>query len=195
MKNLTFWTGNPNKLSEASGILWVELLGYTEEDLLKISELPEGDIPEVQSMDIRLIVKEKAKAVYEVLWRPVIVEDTGLFIKSLSGFPWPFVKYTLEQIGNKWILKLMEWISDRTILAVTWVCVYDWKKYISWYGEIEWVVTNQERKWEWKVFWYDPIFQPVGSEKTFAEMSWEEKNKISMRKLAFEDFIKNYNTL
>lgn len=193
MQNLTFWTGNPNKLLEASNILWVKLLGYSEEDLLKIKELPESDIPEVQSMDIRLIVKTKAKSAYEALWRPVIVEDTGLFIKSLNGFPWPFIKYTLEQIWNRWILKLMEWISDRTVLAVTGVCVYDWNKYISGYWEIEWVVTHEEKIGERKAFWYDPIFQPIGFDKTFAEMSWNEKDNISMRKLAFEDFIKNYD--
>lgn len=47
-------------------------------------------------MDITLIVEDKARRAFETVGRPVIVEDTGLFIDALGGFPGPFVKHVLE---------------------------------------------------------------------------------------------------
>ncbi len=193
MENITFWTTNRNKLKEVSWILWKEISWYTESDLQKIKNLPDSDVPEIQSRDIKTIAELKAKAVHSLLWRLVIVEDTWFFINAYNGFPWAFIKYTITDIGNKWILKLMEWVSNRTAKAITAVSLYNWNDYITGYWEVEWIITNTERKWQWKVFWYDSIFQPNCSNKTYAEMSDEEKNSISMRKIALENFLKKYN--
>jgi len=81
MENIIFGTSNQNKLKEASDILWVKLSGYTKYDLQKIKKLTEGDIPEIQSKDIKIIAELKAKAVYDLLWKIIVVEDSWFFIK------------------------------------------------------------------------------------------------------------------
>lgn len=137
MEDLTFWTGNKHKLSEASAILWIELKWYTQEDLDKIRETCGWDIPEIQSMDILKIIKAKAKEAYNILKRPIIVEDSGLFINALNWHPGPFIKYVLEWPGLDAIFKMMQWFKNRSAQAITWVCMYDWNNYIIWYWELE----------------------------------------------------------
>lgn len=188
MNNLTFWTTNPHKLEEANTILWMGLKWYSEFDLEKIKRAYGWDIPEIQSMDIIKIVRRKAKDVWGILGRPVIVEDTWLFINELKWFPGPFVKYIVDWPGLDVIFKMMRWVSDRTAKAITGVCMYDWDKYIIWYWELNWFIPEQPR---WNKFWWSNAFEPFWSAKTFWEMTESEKNQISMRKLALEDFMRN----
>lgn len=189
MKNLTFWTSNPHKLAETRGILWFEIKWYTPEDLEKIKAACSWDLKEIQSMDIIEIVKRKSKDVFDILGRPVIVEDTGYFIDSLGWFPWPFVKYIVD--GPAWIetlFKMMEWNNNRTVRAITWVSMYDWEKYTVWYWELEWRIPEKPRG---DKFWWSNAFEVKWLNKTFWEITEEEKNHISMRKIALLDFIKN----
>ena len=190
MNNLTFWTTNPHKLKEARAILWVELKWYTNLDLIKIDKAYGWDIPEIQSMDVLEIVRRKAKDVWGILGRPVIVEDTWLFINSLKWFPGPFVKYIVD---DSWpwldvIFKMMRWVSDRTAKAITGVCMYTWDKYITGYWELDWYIPETPR---WNKFWWSNAFEQIWNSKTFWEMTEYEKNQISMRKLALEDFERN----
>lgn len=189
MEDLTFWTGNLHKLSEASAILWIELKWYTPEDLAKIQAECGWDIPEIQSMNILKIVKAKAKEAYNILKRPILVEDSGLYIEALNWFPGPLIKYVIEWPGLDAIFKMMDSISNRTAQAITWVCMYDWTEYITGYWVLDWIITETPR---WDKFWYSNAFEPVWTGKTFWEMTEDEKNQISMRKIAFLNFKKNY---
>lgn len=186
--NITFWTTNKHKLSEASSILWTELKGYSKEDLETISEYYGWDIREIQSMDIMEVVKFKAKEAYLALKRPIMVEDTGLYIDALNSFPWPLVKYVIEWPWLEAIFKMMEWKEDRNAKTITWVAMFDWTDFVIWYWELEGMITEFPR---WDKFWYSNWFQPKWSDKTFWEMEEEEKNTLSMRKLAFDDFKSN----
>lgn len=58
---------------------------------------------EIQSTSLDEIAEEKARDAYRKLGRPLIVEDTGLFIDSLHGFPGPYSSYVHETIGNQGI--------------------------------------------------------------------------------------------
>ncbi|EKE27475.1 MAG: hypothetical protein ACD_3C00202G0001 [uncultured bacterium (gcode 4)] len=186
MQNLTFWTGNPHKLSEASAILWIELKWYAPEDLEKIKNSCNWDLTEIQSMDVIEIIKRKAKDAYEILWRPIMIEDTGLFIEALNGFPWPLVKYVIDWPWLEAIFKMMAWFKNRSAEAITGVCMYDWDEYTIWYWCLKWNIVEVPR---WDKFWYSNAFEPVWSEKTFWEMTEDEKNLISMRRIAFLDFV------
>lgn len=186
----TFWTWNAHKLEEASAILWVKLHWYSADDIKKIYIAHWREIPEIQSMDIIEIAKKKAKSIFEVLHRPVIVEDTWLFFDSLKGFPWPFVKYIVDE---KWpwiglLFKMMDWVKDRTARAITWVCSFDWNKYTIWHWELVWIIPEKPRG---NQFWWSNAFEPDWTWKTFWEMTENEKNQISMRKIALLDFMFN----
>jgi inosine/xanthosine triphosphate pyrophosphatase family protein len=83
---------------------------------------------------------------------------------------------------------MMRWVSDRTAKAITGVCMYTWDKYIIWYWELDWFIPDAPR---WNKFWWSNAFEPIWKSKTFWEMTEYEKNQISMRKLALEDFERN----
>lgn len=69
MKNIKFATGNQNKLMEAR-----EILGFEIEQL-------DIDIDEIQEIDVRMVIERKAKATFERVGAPVLVEDTSLEIE------------------------------------------------------------------------------------------------------------------
>lgn len=103
-KIITYITGNWAKIDSAKKAL--EPLGYTI-DNLKI------DVPEIQADDVTEVSKYSAKWACEKLGKAVLVNDSGLFVKSLKGFPGVYTHYADDTIGEDGLLKLMEGIEDR----------------------------------------------------------------------------------
>src|SRR4030042_4976562 len=68
---------------------------------------------EIQSDSLIEIAQISAQEAFKRCHMPVIVEDAGLFIDALNGFPGPYAAYTYKTIGNKGLLKLMENVEDR----------------------------------------------------------------------------------
>ncbi|MFB5598187.1 MAG: non-canonical purine NTP pyrophosphatase, partial [Nitrosopumilaceae archaeon] len=66
------------------------------------------DLEEIQSDSVNQIALRKVQDAFKQCRKPVIIEDDGLFIKSLKGFPGPFSSYVFKTIGNKGILKLVK---------------------------------------------------------------------------------------
>jgi len=112
------------------------------------------------------------------------VEDTGLFIDALNGFPGALAAYVHKSIGLQGILKLLEGVENRKAHFDAAVA------YGAPPGRI-WVFTGRVygrislKEAGSGGFGFDPLFVPEGFDKTFAEMSLEEKSKISHRALAF----------
>ncbi|MCC6051949.1 MAG: hypothetical protein LM585_01760, partial [Fervidicoccaceae archaeon] len=84
MRRIYFATSNKNKFNEASRIL--EKYGY---ELVLFS----FEKKELQSTDLGEIALQSALIAYTYVNAPVVVEDSGLFIKALNGFPGPFSSY------------------------------------------------------------------------------------------------------
>ncbi len=148
---------------------------------------------EIQSEDLAEIAKFSAEIAFSTLKEPVIVEDTGLFIDSLNGFPGPYTSYARKTIGLEGILKLMEGKNDRRARFVTYLAYADSINTKVFVGEVRGVIADSIRGS--KGFGFDPIFVPEGSDKTFAEMDVEEKSKHSHRAKAFRafaEFFKSY---
>lgn len=148
---------------------------------------------EIQSEDLAEIAKFSAEIAFSTLKEPVIVEDTGLFIDSLNGFPGPYTSYARKTIGLEGILKLMEGKNDRRARFVTYLAYADSINTKVFVGEVRGVIADSIRGS--RGFGFDPIFVPEGSDKTFAEMDVEEKNKYSHRAKAFRafaEFFKSY---
>ena len=103
-KKITFVTGNWAKLATAKKAL--EPIGY-EVDNIKI------ETPEIQADDVTEVAMYSAKWACEELKRPVLKNDTGLFVKSLKGFPGVYTHYVQDTIDIDGLLKLMEGIEDR----------------------------------------------------------------------------------
>ena len=186
-----FATGNQNKIKEANIILQ-DLKNKNisiEQIKLPYPEL-QGTLEEVSEFG--------AKYVYDIIKRPIIVEDSGFFVNSLNGFPSTYSKFVQETIGNKGILKLLEDKNDEEndrsayFKTVIGYCDENGVKLFS--GIVEGKVSN-EIKSKGYGFAYDSIFIPDGENRTFAEMKTEEKSNISHRKKAFEEFKKFLNKI
>ena len=172
---LYFITGNKGKFLEAYNILRKYGIDLRQLNVKKM---------EIQSEDLKEIAIEAIKQVYNRIRRPVVVEDAGLFIKALNGFPGPYSSYVFKTIGINGILKLMENIEDRRAEFKSVVAFMHPSIGIKVFeGVVRGVISNTPRGN--KGFGFDPIFIPDGSEKTFAEMSVEEKNMYSHRAKAF----------
>ena len=126
---------------------------------------------------------------------PLIVEDAGLFIDALGGFPGPYAAYAYKTLGNKGLLKLMENVENRKAKFQSAIAYYDshLDLPICFEGEAEGTITtNEDNGNNPSSFGFDPIFMPTGSKKTFAEMLIEEKNGFSHRAQAVGKFASWY---
>ncbi|NET33820.1 MAG: non-canonical purine NTP pyrophosphatase [Cyanothece sp. SIO1E1] len=171
-KSVIFVTGSSSKRTEAKRILGFELQHC---DL---------DLPEIQAVELEDVIMRKATFAYEALkHKPVLVEDTGLFIEAWNGLPGALIKWFMERVGVAGICKMADAFPSRKALAKTVIGIYDGQLQVF-SGEIEGRISSVPRGETG--FGWDKIFIPNGSEKTFAEMSPEEKDKYSMRRLAFE---------
>lgn len=165
MKQIMLITSNTNKVREFKAVLEPEV---------KIRHL-RLDYPELRSDEPEEIVKLAAKQLAEKLNKAVVVEDSGLFINALSGFPGTCSAYIFKRIGKEGILRVMKNIKDR-------VCYYKsaigycepGQRTVSFTGIEEGKVAGKVRgKFGWG---HDPIFMPEGSRKTYGELR-EPKRK------------------
>ena len=134
---------------------------------------------EIQSESLQEIAEKSVINAYKACHLPIFVEDAGLFINSLSGFPGPYAAYVYKTIHNVGVLHLMEKEKNRQAIfqSVIAFCDSENLKPLSFYGESRGEITLSERREQGKSgFGFDPIFQPEGSGKTFAEMTILEKN-------------------
>jgi XTP/dITP diphosphohydrolase len=185
-KVVFFATGNINKFNEARSILSPYGISV---GMLRMK----GN--EIQSDSLKEIAETSAKNARNSTKLPIFVEDAGLFIDALCGFPGPYAAYVYKTIHNNGLLKLMENIADRNakFQSVIAYCDQTLCEPKCFWGESKGEITQTERKPQGKTaFGFDPIFQPIGSNKSFAEMTIPEKNGFSHRALAVRKFAEWY---
>jgi len=168
---LYFITGNKNKFGEVSAIL------------PNIEQL-DIDLPEIQDIDAREIIKAKLLGVLNYRQAEFIVEDTSLYFECLNGLPGPLIKWFMKTIGNEGLFNIVEKLGNTKAEAKT-IGGYAKKPEEIYYTEgcIKGSIVSPKGK---SGFGWDPIFQPDSFDKTFAEMTLKEKNSVSMRKIALE---------
>jgi len=192
MKKLTFATNNSHKLEEVSQML---------EGILSIGSLADigctDDVPETGDT-LESNALQKARYIREKFGVDCFADDTGLEVASLNGEPGVYsARYAGEsknaEANMQKLLRNLSNVSNRkarfrTVIAL----ILEGKEYIF-EGEAAGNIT--EKPAGTNGFGYDPIFQPAGFDRTFAELSSEEKNTISHRAKATEKliaFLKNY---
>ncbi|ORC90401.1 Inosine triphosphate pyrophosphatase family protein isoform 1 [Trypanosoma theileri] len=179
LPRLTLVTGNAGKLREVQACL----AGHVDLESVAL------DLPELQSDTVAAVSRAKAQAAYALLRRPVLVEDTGLCLDALNGLPGPYIKWFLQRMGPTGLARLPSGFDTRSAQAV---CVFTYctgdegdadGKVTQFVGCCEGSIVEIPRGKEG--FGWDSIFQPnEGNGSTFAEMSMDEKNKISHRSKA-----------
>jgi len=176
-KEIRFVTTNVNKFNEAKDIL--------SEYGIKLIHVP-ADITEIQSTNLVDIVIYKVMEAVKIVNPPLIVEDTGLFINALNGFPGPYASYVYNTLGLSKILSLLRDTSDRSasFIAVG-ALVFRENMFKIFRARVDGHISTDIRGN--KGFGYDPIFIPTGSTRTFAEMGEKLKNKYSHRGKLFRE--------
>lgn len=151
-------THNLNKVTEFKRVL---------EPAVIIEHL-DIEYPELRSDDPEEVVRVAALALSRKLDRPVLVEDSGLFIDALAGFPGTCTAYVFSRIGNAGILKLMKGVRDRRCWYKSAVGYCEpGGEPKSFLGVEEGSIAQAVRgKHGWG---QDPIFIPKGSRKTYGE--------------------------
>lgn len=144
------------------------------------------DLTEIQSLDPTEIVEHKVRQAYEILKQPVLVEDTSLTFHALGKLPGPLIKWFLEELGNEKLCKLVT--DDRSATAIVTFGFFDGKAVQFAQAHVTGKIA--EKPLGTNGFGWDSIFIPDGQIKTHAEMSDEEIDEISVRRLALEELKK-----
>lgn len=173
---ITFVTGNANKLKEVQQILEGYEVGSHKLDL-----------PELQGSYAE-IVAHKVTSAAEAVNGPVVVDDTALefdaFEKELPG---PYIKWFLEGLGAEKLPRMLDGFSNKGANAVSCVgyCEGPGKEPHIFIGKTHGKIVEVRGP---QNFGWDCIFEPDGFKQTYAEMEKVEKNKISHRGKAFDQF-------
>lgn len=177
--NLYFATTNLGKLDEARSILGVDIIP------VKL------DLNEIQEIDVIYVSKNKVVEAFNKTNQSIIVEDTGLSFDALNGLPGALIKWFLESLGNEGLIKILSTYKNKKAKVTTAVSYYDGKEVITCFGALEGSISDEPRGENG--FGWDKIFIPNGYNKTFAEMTHDEKNNISMRSIAFKKLSEKLN--
>jgi non-canonical purine NTP pyrophosphatase (RdgB/HAM1 family) len=168
---LVFVTSNEGKRREAEAVLGL-MLDHRALDLV-----------EPQTLDLNEIVRSKAEAAHEVIGAPVLVEDTGLELLGLGGFPGPLIRWLLASVGPEGICRLAAAFGDPRAVARCLTCATDGDAVVLGEGVVFGLIAAAPRGTNG--FGWDSTFIPDdGDGRTFAEMTDEEKNQISHRRKA-----------
>ena len=192
MKKIVFATNNLHKLQEVK-----EVLG----DSIEIVSLAElncfDDIPETANT-LKENAIMKAKFLWDKFGRPCFADDTGLEVDFLNGEPGVYsARYAgIEADPAKNMQKLLKELNGANCRKARFVTVVafilDQNRTLIFEGALEGSIL--ETTSGLGGFGYDPLFMPEGYSKTLAELSAEEKNRISHRGIAMRklsDFLNN----
>ena len=146
------------------------------------------EYPEIQADSLKEVALYGLQYLAKKIDGIFMIEDSGLFIKALKGFPGVYSSYVFKTIGNEGILKIMQGVEERKASFHSLIALYDGKEHFF-EGICNGRIANEQRGKGG--FGYDPIFIPNGCKKTFAEMETKEKNKYSHRGKAIRK-LKNY---
>jgi len=176
---ILFATSNPHKVEEVRKIgrdYGIEFIRLAQ------------SYPEIRDEDVERVAEDGAKQVYEAVKKPVVVDDTGLYIDALKGFPGPFSSYVFKKIGCEGILRLMDKADNRGAVFVSAVGYCDGKRLLTFRGECRGTITDRMRG-------------PASSDTTPYSSRTERKNirrrrgmkdRVSHRRKSFDAFCRWY---
>jgi non-canonical purine NTP pyrophosphatase (RdgB/HAM1 family) len=169
--DIFFVTSNQGKLREAQELL-AEIRGI---DL---------DLTEIQELDATKIIRAKLAEAQKSHTGRFMVEDTSLYLDEMHGLPGPLIRWFLQSIGTEGIYRLSQTFGNARATARTWIGYANEHGEVAFFEGVIFGTVVMPRGTGG--FGWDAIFQPNGSAKTFAEMTSQEKQQFSMRRIAIE---------
>jgi inosine triphosphate pyrophosphatase len=162
MQPPVFITGNQNKADYLARMLGVSL------------EHQKVELDEIQSMSLEAIVEHKVKQAYEIVGRPVLVEDVALGFEALGGLPGPFVKFFIEMPnGLENMCRMLDAFDSRAARAEAVFGYFDGTTLKLFRASLGGTIAAHPRGENG--YGWDMIFEPEGyAGKTRAELSAED---------------------
>ncbi|TRZ50775.1 non-canonical purine NTP pyrophosphatase [bacterium] len=180
-KELTFITGNVDKAKYLADYFHMTIAHK------KI------DLPEIQSLELREVVEDKAQRAFAEVGKPVLVEDVSVTFEAMNNLPGPFIKWFEKSLGNEGVCRLLDGKSNRNATAEVMFGYCDGNEVQVFSGMVKGRIATEPRGEGG--FGWDKIFINEGFEKTRAEMSEEEWHEFGMRKIALEKLATFLDTL
>ncbi len=176
MKQIFLVTGNPNKLKE-----WQQIIppDFT-------MDIANVDLAEIQSDDPEEIITDKARRAYEIIGKPVVVEDVEAGLEKLNGLPGPFIKFFIKKLGGDVLYKLAGREGEKATVSCS-IAYYDGERMVTVRGDIPGSIVAPRGD---AGFGFDVTFVPEGETLTYAEMDDEKKNSLSHRHKAIQLLVK-----
>jgi XTP/dITP diphosphohydrolase len=186
-KRITITTTNAGKFQELK-----RYINYFNPDIIVEQEIL--DIPEYQDMDIKRVALGKAQYAWNILQKPLLIDDGGIYIEKYNQFPGVFSKYVFEGIGLEGIWKLAQ-EDPRTYFLNCLVYISGPQAYEFFEGKTHGTLIAPKITAH-KTLPYRSIFIPKGFNKTLEEL-WSSKTDQSYnhRYKAIEKFVAWYNRL
>ncbi len=180
MNKIIFVTGNSAKVREVQEILNMNL------------EIASIELDEIQEIDLQKVALHKLNQAFEIVKKPVMVDDVSFSINAWNGFPGPLIKWILKAgDGPGLMIKMLEHEKNRNVVASLVIGFHDGEKPHLFFGEAKGTISR-EIKGD-NGFGWDRVFIPDGYSQTYSEMDSKLKNSISHRAIALEklsDFLK-----
>ncbi|KAI1015287.1 hypothetical protein LB504_011123 [Fusarium proliferatum] len=177
MTEINLITSNANKIADIKAILAPSGINVRNQSL---------DLPEIQG-SIEEITIAKCRRAAEMVGGPVVVDDTALCFNAMNGMPGPYIKFFLEALGPEKLHLLLAGFSDKTAEAVATIgyCEGPGHEPVLFQGRIDGTIVPARgvMRYGWQT-----CFQPDGMVLTLAEMTDEEKHKISHLGIALQKF-------
>lgn len=182
MKELLFVTWNQNKINEAQ--LYLQWFVVNKAWI---------EVPEIQSVDVVEVVKAKLESAFYQTQKPCFVMDAWLIIEWMckqnlteKKFPWALIKDVFWNMWDENITKIVElnWNSKCIWKSILWY--HDWVNKYYFEESLAWNIPNYPKGENW--YDWDTIFIPKGESRTFAQMSFDEKQKYALTSNLYKQF-------
>lgn len=188
MEELVIATNNQHKVEEIRRALGDKIKLISLKDLGCREEIPED------GTTLKENAYQKAKCIWDKYNKNCFADDTGLMVEALDGAPGVYsARYAGEHCSFDdnidLLLENMEGKTNRNAYFATVICLIQDGEPVYFEGKCEGCILTE--RYGRGGFGYDPIFMPKGYGESFAEISMEEKNKISHRGKATEKLIKH----
>lgn len=173
---ICFLSSNPHKIAEVQAIL-----GPAGVNVIAA----EQKISELQTDDVRELVRDKVLKAFSKIGRPLFVEHTGLHLSGLNGLPGGLTQIFWDKLGPESFATLVSNLSTPEVTAKTMIGYCDSRRIHYFDGEVNGRIPKApagSRDFQW-----DCVFIPDGFSQTFAELG-PKKNDISMRRRALDKF-------
>ncbi len=181
-KTIYYVTGNNGKFKEVKGYI------EQHEPTIEIKQF-KADIPEIQTLDQKTIAMDKAIKAWEILQKPLIVDDSGAFFEKYHKFPGTLSKFVSQGLGLDGIKKLIE-TGDKAFFFLYLIYVQGPDNIKMFEGKCEGTLVKPEKFSGDPNLPYDCLFIPTGSNKTYAQMrGTSEGNTYFYRIRALKNFI------